>query len=105
MDGHHGFKEYCALLFIKGALLKDPERILIQQTENVRTSRQVRFSNVYQIGEMQRVLEGYIKEAIEVEKAGLKVELKSTTAFNMPEVFHGILEDLPELKAALTASC
>lgn len=72
----HGFKEYCALLFHKGALLKDPHGILIQQTENVQAARQIRFTNVQEIAEMEAVLKAYIHEAIEVEKAGLEVDFK-----------------------------
>ena len=83
----HVFKEYCALLFFKGALLNDEKGILIQQTENVQAGRQVRFTNVGEIMEMVPVLKTYIYEAIEVEKAGLKVDFKKTTAFNIPEEF------------------
>ena len=75
----HGFKEYCALLFFKGALLNDPNGILIQQTENVQAARQIRFTNVREIVEMEPILKAYIHEAIEVEKAGLKVDFKKTT--------------------------
>jgi uncharacterized protein YdeI (YjbR/CyaY-like superfamily) len=96
----HGFKDYCALLFMKGALLKDTSKILVQQTENVQAARQIRFTSVQQIEQMQPVLKAYIKEAIEVEKAGLKVGLKSTKEFNMPEEFQVVLEDMPELKTA-----
>ncbi|MBI4947330.1 MAG: YdeI/OmpD-associated family protein [Bacteroidetes bacterium] len=96
----HGFKEYCALLFIKGALLKDTNVILIQQTENVQAGRQIRFTNVQEILKLERILKAYIHEAIEVEKAGLKVELKKTTEFRMPEEFQNILDDMPELKIA-----
>src|SRR5579875_2042767 len=83
----HGFKEYCALLFFKGALLKDAKRILIQQTENVQSARQIRFTNVKEIVKLQPVLKAYIKEAIEVEKSGLKVSLKKTSEFKIPEEF------------------
>ena len=83
----HGFKEYCALLFFKGALLKDPQGILIQQTENVQSARQIRFTGVREITKMKPVLKAYIKEAVEVEKAGLKVNLKKTGEFDMPEEF------------------
>lgn len=96
----HGFKEYCALLFMKGALLRDTSKILVQQTENVQASRQIRFTSVQQINKMESVLNAYIKEAIEVEKAGLKVVLKSTKEFNLPEEFRNVLEDMPELKTA-----
>ena len=81
----HGFKEYCALLFFKGALLNDANGILIQQTKNVQAARQIRFTNARQIVKMDRILKAYIHEAIEVEKAGLKVNLKKTTEFIIPE--------------------
>src|SRR4029453_9812093 len=80
----HGFKEYCALLFFKGALLKDPNGILIQQTENVQAARQIRFTNIREIVKMKAILNAYIKEAIEVEKAGLKVTYKKTSDFKVP---------------------
>jgi uncharacterized protein YdeI (YjbR/CyaY-like superfamily) len=96
----HGFKEYCALLFVKGALLKDPKGILIQQTENVQAGRQVRFTNVREIIEMEPVLKDYIQEAITVEKAGLKVELKKTAEFHMPEEFKKKLDGDAALKDA-----
>ena len=99
----HGFKEYCALLFMKGALLNDTNGILIQQTENVQAARQIRFTNIQEIVEQETVLKDYIKQAIEVEKAGLKVELKKTTEFNMPEEFQLVLDDMPELKTAFEA--
>ena len=96
----HGFKEYCALLFMKGALLKDAQKILVQQTENVQAARQIRFTSVHQIDKLQPVLKTYIKEALEMEKAGLKIELKSTKEFNFPEEFQTVLGDMPELKTA-----
>ena len=83
----HGFKEYCALLFFKGALLNDANDILIQQTENVQAARQIRFANVREIVEMKPILKAYIYEAIEVERAGLKVNFKKTTEFIIPEEF------------------
>ena len=83
----HVFKEYCALLFFKGALLNDPNAILIQQTENVQAARQVRFTNIREIVKMERILKAYIYEAIEVEKAGLKVSFKKTSDFIIPEEF------------------
>src|SRR6267154_3504800 len=83
----HVFKEYCALLFFKGALLKDARGILVQQTKNVQAARQIRFTNVQEIVKMKPVLKAYIYEAIEVEKAGLKVKLKKTTAYSVPEEF------------------
>src|SRR6478672_6741969 len=83
----HVFKEYCALLFFKGALLHDPNGILIQQTKNVQAARQIRFTNVREIVEREPILKAYIKEAIEVEKAGLEVPLKKTEEFKIPEEF------------------
>ena len=99
----HGFKEYCALLFFKGALLKDPKGILIQQTENVQSARQIRFTNVREIVEMKPTLKAYIQEAIEVEKAGLKVKLKETSEFKAPEEFQKKLSESPALKKAFAA--
>jgi uncharacterized protein YdeI (YjbR/CyaY-like superfamily) len=99
----HGFKEYCALLFFKGALLNDPHGMLIQQTENVQSARQIRFSNVGQIMDSAAMLKGYIDEAIKVEKAGLKVELKKTTEFAMPAEFRDKLEVISALKTAFEA--
>ncbi len=99
----HGFKEYCALLFIKGVLLKDAKGILIQQTENVQAGRQVRFTNLQQIVELEPVLKAYIDEAIEVEKAGLKVEYKKTAEFKVPEEFQAKLDKMPALKKAFQA--
>lgn len=81
----HGFKEYCALLFHKGALLQDAHGILIQQTENVQAARQIRFTNVQEINELENILKAYIHEAIEVEKAGLKVEVNKNIELNIPE--------------------
>ena len=99
----HGFKEYCALLFFKGALLKDAKGILIQQTENVQAGRQIRFTNVREIVEMEPILKAYIREAIEVEKAGLKVKLKKTSDFRVPKEFQRKLQELPALKKAFAA--
>jgi uncharacterized protein YdeI (YjbR/CyaY-like superfamily) len=99
----HGFKEYCALLFFKGALLKDPNGILIQQTKDVQSARQVRFTNVLEIMELEPVLKAYIYEAIEVEKAGLKVPLKTTADFAVPGEFQSKLDHIPALKAAFEA--
>ena len=99
----HEFKEYCAILFVKGALLKDPNAILIQQTENVQAARQVRFTNVREIVEMEPILKTYINEAIEVEKAGLKVNYKKATEFNIPEEFINKLEGVPGLQDAFEA--
>ena len=93
----HVFKEYCAILFIKGALLKDPNGILIQQTKNVQAGRQIRFTNVQEIIEMEPTLKAYIDGAIEVEKAGLNVDLKKTAEYNIPEEFRKrIDENCPE---------
>ena len=96
----HGFKEYCALLFHKGALLKDPEGILIQQTRNVQAGRQIRFTNVREIIELEPILKDYIKEAIEVEKAGLEVKMKKTSDYDVPEEFQIKLDEDPSLKEA-----
>ncbi|WP_339294027.1 YdeI family protein [Paenibacillus sp. FSL W7-1279] len=99
----HGFKDYCALLFHKGALLKDPHGILIQQTANVQAARQIRFTNVQEIDEMQLILKTYIDEAIEVEKAGLQVNYKKNTEYTIPEELESKFVDMPDLKAAFEA--
>ena len=100
----HGFKEYCALLFFKGALLKDGKGILIQQTENVQAGRQIRFTNFREIVKMKTVLKAYIHEAIEVEKAGLKVKYKKTSEFKIPEEFQKKLDEVSTyLKTAFDA--
>lgn len=99
----HGFKEYCALLFFKGVLLKDPKRILIQQTENVQAGRQIRFTNLREIVKMKPVLKAYIHEAVEVEKAGKRVKLKKTDDFKIPDEFQRKLKELPALKSAFEA--
>lgn len=99
----HAFKEYCALLFFKGALLNDANGILIQQTENVQAARQIRFTSIEEIVEMEATVKTYIFEAIEVEKAGLKVDLKKTTAFNIPEELQYKLTAIPALKTAFEA--
>ncbi|MCL5283160.1 MAG: YdeI family protein [Armatimonadetes bacterium] len=99
----HGFKAYCALLFIKGALLTDPKSILIQQTRNVQEGRQIRFTNVREIVEMESIINAYIYEAIEVEKAGLKVNHKKTADFIIPEEFQNQLDEIPALKNAFDA--
>jgi len=99
----HGFKEYCALLFFKGALLKDPKNILIQQTENVQAARQIRFGGVGEIAKLKTSLKAYIKEAVQVEKAGLKVNLKKTAEFNMPDEFRTRLDEVSGLKKAFNA--
>ena len=99
----HGFKEYCAMLFHKGVLLKDVADILISQTENTQATRQIRFTNVEEIEEMEHILKAYIHEAIEVEKAGLKVPYKKTTEYNMPEEFQKALDEDSVLKTAFEA--
>jgi uncharacterized protein YdeI (YjbR/CyaY-like superfamily) len=99
----HEFKEYCALLFFKGALLNDTNGILIQQTENVQSARQIRFTHIQEIIDLEPVLKTYIYEAIEVEKAGLKVELKKTKEFNVPEEFEAKLNTDTDLKTAFYA--
>jgi uncharacterized protein YdeI (YjbR/CyaY-like superfamily) len=99
----HVFKEYCALLFFKGALLKDANGILVQQTENVQAGRQIRFTHVREIVEMETILKAYIHEAIEVEKAGLKVDFKKTTEFIIPKEFQNKLDEIPALKTAFGA--
>jgi uncharacterized protein YdeI (YjbR/CyaY-like superfamily) len=106
----HGFKEYCAILFVKGALLHDANPsagesggILIQQTKNVQAARQIRFTNVREIVEMESILKSYIYEAVEVEKAGLKVNFKKTSEFKIPEEFQNKLDKIPALKTAFDA--
>jgi uncharacterized protein YdeI (YjbR/CyaY-like superfamily) len=99
----HGFKEYCALLFIKGALLKDARGILVQQTENVQAGRQIRFTGAREIAEMEPVLKAYIEEAIAVEKAGLEVEFKKNTEFRVPEELQNKFDETPELRTAFEA--
>ncbi len=99
----HTFKEYCAFLFFKGALLKDPPQILIQPTENVQASRQARFTNLEQILAQRDVLKSYIFEAVEVEEAGLKVELKKTAEYEVPEEFQQKLDRDTNLAKAFNA--
>ncbi len=96
----HGFKDYCALLFMKGVLMKDPKILLIQQTENVQQARQIRFKSVAEILKLKHTIKQYLLEAIKIETSGLKVELKKTAGFNMPEEFKMVLDDDPKLKAA-----
>lgn len=96
----HGFKEYCALLFPKGALLKDPHGVLIQQTENVQAARQIRFTDVQEIIELEPIIKEYILEAVEAEKAGLKVELKKTEEYTIPEELQEKFHENPALKTA-----
>jgi uncharacterized protein YdeI (YjbR/CyaY-like superfamily) len=95
-----GFKEYCALMFFKGALLKDAPGILSRIGEHTQAGRQLRFTNVREIVQMEPILKAYIHEAIEVEKAGLKVKLKKTSDFKIPEEFQNKLDEIPALKAA-----
>lgn len=99
----HTFKDYCALLFFKGALFKDANNILVQQTKNVQSARQIRFTNAQEILEMQPILKTYIFEAIEVEKSGLEVEFKKTTEFGVPEELQEKFDEIPELKTAFEA--
>ena len=99
----HGFKEYCALLFFKGALLQDTHGILIQQSTNVQAGRQIRFTNIREITEQEDILKAYIFQAIEVEKAGLKIEFKKTAEYNIPEEFQKKLEEIPALKTSFEA--
>ena len=96
----HGFKEYCALLFFKGALLNDATGILISQTENTQATRQIRFTGIQEIVKMEPILRAYVHEAIEVEKAGLKVDYKKATDFSMPEELIDKLEEVPGLQDA-----
>jgi len=96
----HGFKGYCALLFMQGALLKDTKNILVQQTENVQSARQIRFKSVEEILKSKSTIKSYTKEAIALEKAGLKVELKKATEYKIPEEFQAVLDDMSELKKA-----
>ena len=96
----HGFRKYCALLFVKGALLKDVNGILVKQTENVQAGRQIRFTSVQEIVEIEPVIKAYVQEAIEIEKAGLKVEFKPTSEFTVPEEFQKKLDESPTLKTA-----
>jgi uncharacterized protein YdeI (YjbR/CyaY-like superfamily) len=99
----HAFKEYCALLFFKGALMIDPDSILIQQTENVQAARQIRFTNLIEIVEMETIIKNYIRQAIEIEKAGLKVDMKRTADFSVATEFQYKLDHIPALKTAFEA--
>ncbi|HRF78991.1 MAG TPA: YdeI/OmpD-associated family protein [Flavobacteriales bacterium] len=99
----HGFKAYCALLFHKGALLKDPKKILVQQTANVQAARQIRFTSVKEINQLTPMVKAFIREAIALERAGKKVDLKDTSEFVMPTEFKKALKDMPELKKAFHA--
>src|SRR5215472_14594569 len=99
----HGFKEYCAILFPKGALLKDPKGVLIQQTKNVQAARQIRFTSVQEVIRLDKTVKAYLREAIEIERAGLKVQLKKTEDFELPEEFETKLAANAKLKAAFAA--
>ncbi|SKB37568.1 YdeI/OmpD-associated family protein [Daejeonella lutea] len=99
----HEFKDYCAFLFFKGALMKDPQGILIQQTKNVQSARQIRFKSAEEIIKLEPFLKAYIRDAVEVEKAGLKVQFKKTTDFQIPEEFQNKLDAMPILKTAFEA--
>jgi len=99
----HGFKNYCALLFMKGALLKDPESILIQQTKNVQGARQIRFASVADINQRRAAIKAYIKDAIAVEKSGAKVKMKSAAQFDVPQEFQQSLDDDPAIAEAFHA--
>ncbi|PRB04948.1 hypothetical protein CQ046_06645 [Chryseobacterium sp. MYb7] len=99
----HGFKEYCALLFFKGALMKDPDHILIQQSKNVQAARQIRFTDVDQINDLEKILQAYMFEAVEIEESGAKVEMKKTKEFEMTEEFQSKLDQDPALKEAFKA--
>jgi len=108
LDGHnvvliHGFKEYCALLFFKGALMQDPKGILVQQTENVQAGRQIRFTSVQEIVKQKKTLQSYLRNAIEVEKSGLKVPMKKTAEFSFPEELERKMDELPALRTAFEA--
>ncbi|MFA6572516.1 MAG: YdeI family protein [Bacteroidota bacterium] len=96
----HGFKEYCAVLFVKGALLKDSKGVLIQQTEKVQAGRQIRFTKLSEIVKLEPILKAYIYDAVEVEKASLKVQFKKTDEYKIPEEFQTKLNEIPALKAA-----
>jgi uncharacterized protein YdeI (YjbR/CyaY-like superfamily) len=98
-----GFKEYCALMFFKGALLKDVKGILVKPGQRTQAGRQIRFTHVHEIDEMEPTLKAYIDEAIEVEKAGLKVSFKKTSDFKIPEEFQRKLDEIPALKTAFDA--
>ena len=99
----HTFKEYCAVLFFKGVLLKDPNGILIQQTENVQSARKIRFTSIQEISKLKSVIKDYIFEACEVEESGVKVKLKKTADYKIPEEFQNILSEKPSLKTAFEA--
>jgi len=99
----HGFKNYCALLFMKGALLKDPKGILVQQTKNVQSARQIRFASLAEVNNQKAAVKAYIREAIAVEKSGAKVKMKGVAQFDVPEEFQKRLDEAPELAKAFHA--
>jgi len=99
----HGFKNYCALLFMKGALLKDPKGILVQQTKNVQSARQIRFASLAEVNNQKAAVKAYIREAIAVEKSGAKVKMKGVAQFDVPEEFQKRLDEAPELAKAFRA--
>jgi uncharacterized protein YdeI (YjbR/CyaY-like superfamily) len=99
----HGFKDYCALLFHKGVLMKDEKKLLIQQTENVQAARQMRFSSWKEIEKLKKTIQAYIKEAITLEKSGAKVHLKTTAEYNMPVEFKKVLDEMNDVKKAFEA--
>jgi len=96
----HEFKDYCAIMFQKGALLKDTENILVQQTENTQSARQIRFTKLSEVEELEPIIKKYVKEAIEIEKSGLKVKKKRTTDYEIPEELEQIFKENPEFKKA-----
>lgn len=96
----HVFKEYCAILFFKGVLLKDPKGVLVQQTKNVQSARHLRFTSVEEVRKLSSTIKAYVKEAMEIEKAGLKVEFKKTEEFDVPKEFQDKLDSFPKLKKA-----
>lgn len=99
----HGFKDYCALLFMKGSLMKDDKGILIQQTANVQDRRQLRFTTLAEIKKLKKVIKEYIQEAIKIEKSGAKIEFKKTEEFDMPDEFKAVLKEMPDVNAAFKA--
>jgi uncharacterized protein YdeI (YjbR/CyaY-like superfamily) len=99
----HGFKNYCALLFMKGALLKDPKGILVQQTKNVQAARQIRFASLADLDKQKATVKAYIREAIAVEKSGAKVKMKGVAQFDVPEEFQKRLDDDPKLAESFHA--
>jgi uncharacterized protein YdeI (YjbR/CyaY-like superfamily) len=99
----HGFKDYCALLFMKGALLEDPQGILVQQTKNVQAARQIRFASLADINRQKAAIRGYIKEAIAIEKSGAKVTMRTVAQFDVPDEFQQRLDDDPALAEAFHA--